>query len=347
MSDASRSSRDDDPYHSASASRARGDDRVESERMSFGEHLEELRSCLILALVGLVICAAGSLFFAKRILVFILTPAVVALRAHGQSPNLLALSPAAPFILYLKVGLLSGLVIGMPWILYQGWCFVRSGLYAHERRFVGRFVPVSIGLFVAGVVFMFYVVLPIVLNFFISFADALDLPELRPTAIQKLIAGEPEPEPVTATPDLDMTFPVVTEDPADPPPGAAWINSRTHSLNVRNGDKTWGVDLKDMSKVSLVSAQYGLQFFVSLVFALAIGFGLAFELPVVVVFLAAMGIVTTREMTSARRYVLFGIVVAAAILTPPDVVSQILLAIPMMLLFEGGLLVARTFERSQ
>lgn len=321
------------------------DARVDAARMSFGAHLEELRNCLVRALIGTMICAGVSLFFAKRILVFILTPAVVVLEAHGQSPSLLALSPAAPFILYLKVGFMTGLIVAMPWVLYQAWRFIGTGLYPRERRFVGRFVPVSAALFAGGVAFMFYVVLPIVLNFFVTFAGALDLPELRPTAIQKLITGAEEPRSSADTPSLDLTVPIVSEDPLDAPVGAVWINSSRRTWNVQTTDKVLGVRLQDMSRVGLVSAQYGVQFFVSLVFALALAFGLAFELPIVVVFLAAMGIVSTAEMAQARRYVLFGIVVASAILTPPDIISQILLAVPMYLLFEVGLLVARGFER--
>lgn len=321
------------------------DERIDAARMSFGEHLEELRTCLIRALIGTIMCAGVSLFFAKRILVFILTPAVIVLEAHGQNPSLLALSPAAPFILYLKVGFMSGLIVAMPWVLYQAWRFIGTGLYPRERRFVGRFVPVSAALFAGGVAFMFYVVLPIVLNFFVAFAGTLDLPELRPSAVQKLITGAEEPQPNADMPELDLTVPVVGQNPSDAPVGAVWVNSSRKTWNVQTADRVLGVRLQDMSRVGLVSAQYGIQFFISLVFSLAIGFGLAFELPIVVVFLAAMGIVSTAEMAQARRYVLFGIVVAAAILTPPDIISQILLAVPMYLLFEVGLLVARGFER--
>ena len=323
------------------------DERVDAARMSFGEHLEELRTCLMSALIGTMICAGISLFFAKHILVFILTPAVVVLEAHGQSPSLLALSPAAPFILYLKVGFMSGLIVAMPWVLYQAWRFIGTGLYPRERRFVGRFVPVSAALFAGGVAFMFYIVLPIVLNFFVTFAGALDLPELHPTAIQKLITGAEEPQANAEMPELDVTVPVVGKDPLDAPVGTVWINSSRKTWNVQTEGRVLGVRLQDTSRVGLVSAQYGIQFFVSLVFALALAFGLAFELPIVVVFLAAMGIASTSEMARARRYVLFGIVVASAILTPPDVVSQLLLALPMYLLFEAGLLVARSFERAR
>ena len=92
---------------------------------------------------------------------------------------------------------------------------------------------------------------------------------------------------------------------------------------------------------------FGLQFYVSFVLSLALAFGIAFELPVVVVFLAMTRIVPTRVMARSRRYVIFGIFVSTALLTPPDVVSQILLALPMIVLFEAGLLAAKLMERGR
>ena len=80
---------------------------------------------------------------------------------------------------------------------------------------------------------------------------------------------------------------------------------------------------------------------------LALAFGIAFETPIIVYFLAMSGIVNTAEMGKARRYVLFGMVVAAAIMTPPDVISQLLLAGPMYLLFEIGLILARLREKKR
>lgn len=320
-------------------------DQVNATRMAFGEHLEELRSCMLRALVGMLICTVVSLLFAKKILAFIMIPAILVLQDHGETPELLALNPAGPFLIYLKVGFLSGAVISAPWILYQLWTFVSSGLYAKERRFAQRFLPVSMGLFVTGVTFMFFIVLPIVMNFFVSFNQGFDLPELQPNWFHRILLGQAEPQPITADMPLGPTVPIVGADPLDSPVGSIWINSTRRSFNVQTRNEVWTVPLKLASRARSVSSQYGLQFFISLVFSLALGFGLAFELPVVVVFLAAMGIVSCATMAKGRRYILFGIVVAAAILTPPDVITQILLAVPMYALFEAGLLVARTFER--
>lgn len=144
---------------------------------------------------------------------------------------------------------------------------------------------------------------------------------------------------------LDLTIPIVDTDPVAPTVGTVWINNTRDTFNVQTPNGPYSAPLKPTRRARSVSSQYGLQFFVSLVFSLALGFGLAFELPVVVVFLAAMGVVPCATMAKGRRYVLLAIVVAAAILTPPDVISQVLLAVPMYALFEVGLVVARTFER--
>ncbi len=313
-------------------------------RMPFGDHLEELRTCLIRALAGVTIGTVVSLIFAKRILGFILIPAILVLHAHGERPELQALSPQEPFILYLKVGFLSGLLISMPWVLYQVWTFVGTGLYEHERKFARRFAPVSVGLFVSGVAFMFFIVLPIVLNFFVTFSQSLDLPELELSWFNRMLLAQPETPAAPDTELSEFTFPVLDDDPDDPPDGAVWINQQRRTFNARVPGQTLTTDLKPADRARSVSSHYGIQFFVSFVFALALGFGLAFELPVVVVFLAGSGLVSTAEMSKARRYIFFGIVIAASILTPPDVVSQMLLAVPMFFLFEAGLRVARTFE---
>ncbi len=79
------------------------------------------------------------------------------------------------FMMYMKVALVGGLVIGSPWIFYQLWLFVAAGLYPHERRYVYFYLPVSVGLFLGGVMFCFYFAMPVVLDFFLGFNRTLGL----------------------------------------------------------------------------------------------------------------------------------------------------------------------------
>ena len=312
--------------------------------MSFGDHLDELRRCLLRGLTGVGIAIIIALFFATDLMAFILQPLLVVLRSHGQRPEVLALSPPETFIVYLKISFLSGLIVAMPWLLYQMWDFVASGLYRHERKFAKTFIPLTAVLFAAGVAFLFVVVLPIVLNFFIAFSNRLDLPELSPSWLQKLVLSVEDQSPTTQPTIESERIPLLTDDPPGPEPGEIWINTRARELRVMTGEEVLAMPLRSTVSATAVNSQFSLQFYISFALSLALAFGLAFELPVVVVFLSLAGIVRAAEMAKGRRYVLFGIVVAAAMFTPPDVISQILLAIPMMLLFEGGLLAARVLE---
>ncbi len=310
-------------------------------RMPFGDHLEELRNCLIRSLVGWGICTVLALLFARRLLEIVIAPVQLVLNAHGESPELLSLNPPDLFMLYIKSGLLAGLILSMPWILYQLWSFVSTGLYSSEKRLVRGFLPVSMGLFVFGVLFMFFIVLPVVLNFLIGFAMSFDQASLNPNAFERLVLGIESSDAPTPTVQLDVSLPLLNYDPVEPPAGALWLDTRTDTLRVATPD---GVRELVTRLNRPIRTSYSIQFFVSFVMLMALGFGLAFELPVVVVALAATGIVSVAEMSKVRRYVLFGIVVMAAILTPPDVISQVLLAIPMYALFEAGLIAARRFE---
>jgi sec-independent protein translocase protein TatC len=325
----------------------RTETELDQARMPFGDHLEELRACVIRALIGVGVCTVLSLLFAKNTLTLIVKPAILVLRSHGEPYELLALSPQSGFVTYLKIGFFGGVLLSTPWVIYQVWLFVSSGLYDRERRWVKRFLPVTVALFLTGVGFMFYIVLPLVLNFFVTFNQSLVLPDVQPNAFDRLLLGTPAEDPAATIPDDPAVVPVGPEAPLDPQSGAIWYNTGRQTLSVwtENGWREVLTRSADTSRA--INSLFGLQFLISLVFGLAIGFGVAFELPVLVVGLSATGIVSTQEMARSRRYVLFGIIVASAMLTPPDVVSQILMSVPMYVLFESGLWVARNMERSR
>lgn len=320
---------------------------INSTRMSFGDHLEELRSHLIKALIGVAICAGLSLYFAGDLLSVLLQPALVVLEAHGQPANIQILSPPDSFLIYLKIGLLCGLIISMPWVLHQVWLFVASGLYAHERRFVRRFAPVSIMLFLGGVLFMYFIVLPIVLNFFVVFSLKIPMPDLRPNWVQRWFVPDDAATTQPAAGRPGPSIPLVSGTPADAEPGTVWVDTKANRLAIQTPDGVLSVRMEGTADAAPVNSQFGLNFYVSFILSLALAFGLAFEVPVLVVFLVLTDIVSVKALSSSRRYVIFGTTIAAAVLTPPDVVSQILLAIPVILLFEGGLFVGRMIERGR
>jgi len=321
---------------------ARRRDVMDGGVMSFGDHLEELRRCSIRALIGLVIAIVISLSFSKQILAYILKPALVVLDARGQRPELQSLSPPDTFLMYLKMAFLCGLILAMPWILMQIWRFVSVGLYSHEKRFMRAFAPVSVGLFIAGVVFMFYLVLPIVLNFFVMFTQDIRVGDLQLSTLQSWMVGGPKAgAPSDALAIDSLRVPVVQSDPENVSTGGIWFNEAQGRLSLRGRDQVYSLPLQPAHNVQAVRNHFSLSQYVGFVLSLSLGFGLAFELPLVILFITAMGLVSVERLTKSRRYVIFGIVVAAAFLTPPDVISQILLAIPMMILFEGALFASK------
>ena len=314
-------------------------------RMSFGDHLEELRACLIQALIGVVLTTIASLVFGKEILEIICWPLWSVQAANGLSPSLQVLSPMAAFAAYLKIGFLSGLILAMPWALYQLWRFIASGLYTHERRFMKLLMPISLGLFVVGVLFLYFVVLPIVLHFFIRFNQSFVVDAMSPGAFQQLLLADDSPTLSAEPMEKPAQVAIVQENPTDPRPGDVWVNALSRRLMVQTDGGALSIPLEPGLSANLMQSQFAIDFYISFVLLLALAFGVAFETPIVVFFLSWSGIISRQDMARGRRYVLFSSVVVSAIFTPPDVVSQLLLAVPIYLLFELGMLAARLTEK--
>jgi sec-independent protein translocase protein TatC len=134
--------------------------------MSLGDHLEELRMRLILALLGLVVALIGCLFFGKFIITFIEIPYVKAL---GPEARLQSIAPADGFVGYMETCMVAGVVIASPWIFYQLWLFIAAGLYPHEKRYVYMAIPFSAGLFIVGALFFIFIIAPLTLRVLVIF----------------------------------------------------------------------------------------------------------------------------------------------------------------------------------
>ncbi|MBM3787479.1 MAG: twin-arginine translocase subunit TatC [Acidobacteria bacterium] len=138
-------------------------------RMSFLEHLEELRNRIIRILIGVGIAFAVSLVFADIMWKAISEPAAVALAALGYPPTLKQLTPMDAFTtIYMKLPLLAATFLSSPWVLWQIWGFVAPGLYKKERRFAGPLVISSAGLFVLGGLFAYFVAFRFGLEFLLG-----------------------------------------------------------------------------------------------------------------------------------------------------------------------------------
>ncbi|HEX5476150.1 MAG TPA: twin-arginine translocase subunit TatC [Vicinamibacterales bacterium] len=137
-----------------------------SGKMSFLEHLDELRKRLIYSIIGIAAGCGIAYVFIGRIFDFIMHPLQEMLPAGGK---LMFTSGAEPFMLYLKIGFLAGLFIASPWVLWQVWLFIAPGLYSNEKKFAIPFVFLSSVFFILGGLFAHFVAFPWTWKFFISF----------------------------------------------------------------------------------------------------------------------------------------------------------------------------------
>lgn len=297
--------------------------------MSFGDHLEELRRRLIVALVAPIPIFIVCLIFGGPILDFLVIPLERQLKAAELPTRLLATGPAEPFIAYLKVAFAAALLLSGPWIVYQMWLFVAPGLYAHERRFGLFLLPFSAVLTAAGLVFLYAALLPVMLRFFILFGSFV---------VQTEVPSAPLPADVTLP-----SVPTLAADPAEPSPGQMWFNESVQELRVAVGGAGEGVRVMaaPLTRGGMISQQYRISEYVNLLFGLAIVFAVAFQLPLVMLLAGWSGLVDAATLGRYRRHAILGCAAAGAIFTPADPGSMVLLAFPLYGLFELGLALMR------
>lgn len=294
--------------------------------MSFGDHLEDLRKRIILSLLGVVPLFIVAFAFGQPILSLLIAPARRALIAGGQPSPMQATGPFETFGTVVHIAFVVTILLGAPWILYQLWMFISPGLYAHERRFVHILIPFSAFLVIVSVVFMYLAILPVVLTFFIGFSG-------------KISAPAPEVAPLPPGIVLPL-FPVLEADPIDPQPGNAWINSSIWQLRFAVPDTDGeGIQIKSVEIVDgqSIVQQYRISEYIKTLLNLALGFGLAFQTPVVVIMLGWVGIIDPYKMGKYRKHALAACTVIGAVLTPADPISMMLMAVPLYLLYELGL----------
>jgi sec-independent protein translocase protein TatC len=229
-------------------------------------HLLELRTRLLRAFVAVLIAFIPCAYYSNTLFDLLSTPLVSKL-PPGQ--KLIATTVTATFTAPLKLAFAAGLLIAMPYVLFQIWAFVAPGLYRKEKRFAVPLLMTAIVLFYIGVAFSYFFVFPMVFRFFVA-----------------------------TTP---------------------------HNVQL----------MADINNY----IQFALTLFVA--------FGVAFETPVAVVLLVLTNLVTLQKLRSVRGYVLILVFIIAAILTPPDVMSQTSMAVPMYLLYEGGILLAAILVRGR
>ncbi len=223
-------------------------------------HLIELRDRLLRMLAGITIVFLCLFPFANDLYTTLAQPLIDQL---PEGSTMIATEVASPFLTPFKFTLVGAFFLAIPWVLYQVWRFIAPGLFANERKMVLPLIVSSTLLFYAGMSFAYFVVFPLMFEFFIG----------------------------------------VT------PQGVAVMT--------------------DISKY--------LDFVLKLFFA----FGLAFEIPIATILMVWAGLTTPEKLVAKRPFIIVGVFVVGMMLTPPDVISQTLLAVPMWALFEIGVILSR------
>ena len=236
--------------------------RSVDDKMPFLEHLGELRTRIVRALFWLLGGTAIALPFSERIVDYLARPVT------KLGYKLVFTAPAEAFWVQMKVGLIVGLFIAAPGILWQVWAFIAPGLHEHEKKYAAPFVIVGSLLFIIGGMFSLFVVTPYAIAFLLSYAR-------------------------------DTLTPMIT-----------------------------------------------LENHIDFLLKFTLAFGAVFELPLAITLLARMGLVTAKMLAKNRKYAILGAFIAGAVLTPtPDAFNQTLMAGPLILLYEVGIISARLFGR--
>jgi len=152
----------------AAASSGNGE-KEPMQTMGFLDHLEELRKRIVYSIIAVAVGFCACWWKVERIYDVMQRPIMDALARNNLSAKLVYVNPTEPFNLYLKVGMMAGLFVASPFVLYQLWCFISPGLYRNEKRYVLPFMVSTIALFLAGGYFGYKVVLPQALVFLIGY----------------------------------------------------------------------------------------------------------------------------------------------------------------------------------
>lgn len=238
----------------------------EFAEMTLLEHLEELRNRVLRAIIAIFLGTLACVPLSKEIFNYLMLPLFESL---PKDSKMIYTSPHEAFFVYLKMALIAGIFLTLPFSFYQIWLFVKPGLYPEERKYI---IPISICsalLFIAGGLFGYFVIFPYAYTFFMSFSD--------------------------------------------------------------------------MHISPMISMKEGLSFAIRILIA----FGLVFELPLVIFFLARLGVVTSNALKKYRKYAILIAFIVAAILTPPDAVTQVLMAGPLIILYEVGIWIAFLFGKEK
>ena len=287
-------------------------DEIEDSSAPLLEHLTELRSRLIYSvmafLVGMIICFA----FAGMLLDFLLGPIEKTMRNLGNpNPVMQYTAPQEYFFTLIRISVVGGLMISFPVIAFQLWRFVAPGLYRNEKNAFLPFLIASPLLFLLGAAFAQYIVVPLAMAFFLGFADL-------PSFVSAIMAG--------AVP---------------PPPGAELLGGAASGLTL----PTVAPDLSDSGIDIVFNGKVNETLDITL--KMIVAFGICFQLPVLLTLMGSAGLASSRGLRGTRKYAVVGILIVAALVTPPDVTTQLILFVVVYGLYEISIHLVAAVERKK
>jgi len=275
------------------------DDEIEDSGAPLIEHLAELRTRLIRAVIAFIIGIVIAFTMAEPILQFLVKPIEETLRSLGDpAPTLQYTSPQEYLFTLFRISMVFGFGLAFPVIAHQLWRFVAPGLYRSEK---GAFLPFLIAspvMFLLGASFAQFVVTPLAMQFFLGFAD---ITSVFAGLMNKVVGGVP-------------TDTVVVPETSS------------------------GVTITFFGKVN-ESLDITLKFIIA--------FGLCFQLPVLLTLMGKAGLVSSQGLGDVRKYAVVAILLLAALVTPPDVVTQLILFVVVYGLYEVSIQLVKRVEKTR
>ncbi|MBE9635592.1 twin-arginine translocase subunit TatC [Salipiger mangrovisoli] len=278
-------------------------DEIDDSSAPLIEHLAELRTRLIRAVLAFIVGIVIAFTVAEPLLQFLLGPIEQTLRALGDpSPTMQYTSPQEYLFTLFRISMVFGFGLAFPVISFQLWRFVAPGLYKSEKNAFLPFMIASPIMFLLGASFAHFVVTPLAMQFFLGFAD---VSSIFADLLQRATDGMPSNLPADTA---------VVPETAE------------------------GMKITFFGKVN-ESLDITLKFIVA--------FGLCFQLPVLLTLMGKAGLVSAEGLSSVRKYAVVAILVLAALVTPPDVTTQIILFVVVYGLYEISIFLVRLVEKKR